>query len=45
VTIITKGGTSEVPLSSKEIVADAVFDRVVELLGNGQNGATGAEEA
>jgi len=45
VTIITKDGTSEVPLSSKEIVADAVFDRVVELLGNGQNGATEAEEA
>lgn len=32
VTILSASGADEVPLSSKEVVADAVLDRVVELL-------------
>jgi phosphopantothenoylcysteine decarboxylase / phosphopantothenate---cysteine ligase len=44
VSIITAGGVDEVPLSAKSVVADAVLDRVVELLA-GPTGRRGSEEA
>jgi phosphopantothenoylcysteine decarboxylase/phosphopantothenate--cysteine ligase len=46
VTIVRESGDREVPLSSKELVADAVLDQVVELLdtGDGRAGAPRTEE-
>jgi phosphopantothenoylcysteine decarboxylase/phosphopantothenate--cysteine ligase len=46
VTILTSGGTHEVPLSSKAVVADAVLDQVVGLLAliDGRADAPRAEE-
>ena len=44
VTILTSGGTREVPLSSKEVVADAVLEQVVGLLA-GRDGRAGAPRA
>jgi len=43
VSIITAAGVDEVPLSAKSVVADAVLDRVVELLA-GRSGGTESEE-
>jgi phosphopantothenoylcysteine decarboxylase/phosphopantothenate--cysteine ligase len=44
VTIITAAGSDEVPLSAKSVVADAVLDRVVEMLAGG-TGRKESEEA
>jgi hypothetical protein len=44
VTILTKTDTVEVPLASKDVIADAVLDRVVALL-DGQEGRAGAPRA
>jgi len=46
VTIMTADETEEVPLTSKDAVADAVLDKVVALLAGreGRTGAPGAEE-
>ena len=46
VTILSASGAQEVPLSSKEVVADVVLDRVVELLDAqaGRDGAPNTEE-
>jgi phosphopantothenoylcysteine decarboxylase/phosphopantothenate--cysteine ligase len=46
VTIMTADETEEVPLTTKDAVADAVLDKVVALLAGqeGRTGAPGAEE-